>query len=109
MEQLIGYGDTKYGYGPACLINLGGTSYMAEPHVTWFPWTSSRDRINNFKWAMKHLAETREVLLIIEDKEKDFFEHFVKRGLLRKVGHLENIPEIQQIHFYQYKRGEQHE
>lgn len=103
-ERMIGYGDTKYGYGPACIVDIVGTAYVAEPHVTWFPWVGPKERIVNFKWAMDYLAKSRQVLLIVEKAEAEFFDHFVKKGLLRKVGHLEDIPEVDEVHMYQYKR-----
>lgn len=101
-ERFIGYGDTLYGYGPACVVDVAGTEYVAEPHVTWFPWVGPKDMINNFKWAMAHLNKTKQVMLVTEKKGNSFFEHFVKRGVLRKVGHLKNIPLVDEVHFYQY-------
>jgi hypothetical protein len=106
-ERFIGFGNTKDGYGPACIVDLVGTEYVAEPHVTWLPWTTPGNRIVNFKWAMKHLAETREVMLIVEKAQMKFFEHFVKKGLLRKIGYVDNLPEIEEMHMYQYKRSAQ--
>lgn len=106
--RMIGYGDTLHGYGPACIVDVAGTEYVAEPHVTWFPWVGTKEKITNFKWAMDYLAQNRQVFLMTEKKEKDFFEHFVKKGLLRKVGHLINIPEVEEVHMYQYK-GEDNE
>lgn len=103
-ERYIGYGNTKHGYGPACIVDVAGTDYVAEPHVTWFPWTTPANRIVNFKWAMAHFAESREVMLTVEKSQKKFFEHFVKRGILRKVGYLKNMPEVDEIHMYQYER-----
>lgn len=103
-QRFIGYGDTSHGYGPACIVDLAGTEYVAEPHVTWFPWVGTKDKIVNFKWAMDYLAESRQVLIITEKAEAEFFDHFVKKGLLRKVGHLEDIPKVEEVHMYQYKR-----
>jgi len=102
--RYIGYGDTKHGYGPCCIVDVAGTDYMAEPHVTWFPWTTPANCITNFKWAMEHLSQDKEVMLIVEKDQKSFFEHFVRRGVLRKVGHLKNIPIHEEIHMYQYER-----
>lgn len=106
-ERFIGYGDTKHGYGPACIVDICGTPFVAEPHVTWFPWTSAANRITNFKWAMDYLAETRQVMLTVEKDQMAFFEHFVKRGVLRKIGYLRNLPVVEEIHMYQYERGQQ--
>lgn len=105
--RMIGYGDTSYGYGPACIVDVAGTEYVAEPHVTWFPWVGTKEKIVNFKWAMDYLAEHRQVMLLVEKAEAEFFDHFVKKGLLRKVGHLEDIPQVEEVHMYQYKRRTQ--
>lgn len=102
--RIIGYGNTKHGYGPACVIDLIQTEYVAEPHVTWFPWLSAADKIVNFKWAMNLMSEDRHVLLNIEKKHVSFFDHFVKRGFLRKVGVIEDLPIVEEIHIYQIKR-----
>jgi len=104
-DRLIGYGATKYGYGPACVMDLISTPYVAEPHITWFPWTSPADRIINFKWGMRHLAESRTVLLNVEKKHISFFEHFTKKGFLRKIGVIEDLPIVEEIHMYQFKRS----
>lgn len=105
--RYIGYGNTKYGYGPACILDLCGTEHVAEPHVIWFPWLSAADKIVNFKWAMGYLAESREVFLTVQKDQISFFEHFVKRGILRKVGYLKNLPIVEEIHMYQYERSVQ--
>lgn len=102
--RIVGYGDTKYGYGPACLIDLLQTAYTCEPHVIWFPWTTTANKIVNFKWAMNLMAETHHVLLNVEKSQASFFDHFVKKGYMRKVGVIEDLPEVEEIHMYQIKR-----
>jgi hypothetical protein len=108
-RRMIGYGDTKYGYGPACVMDITATEYVAEPHVIWFPWTTSQNKIVNFKWAMQMLAETHEVLLNVAKEHAPFFDHFTKRGFLRKAGHLTNMPIVEEIHMYQVVKGKHHE
>lgn len=103
--RLIGYGATKYGYGAACIIDLIYTDYVMEPHVIWFPWVSVANKIVNFKWAMNLMSETHQVLLHIEKKQKNFFDHFVKKNFLRKIGHIENLPVVEEIHMYQVQRN----
>ncbi len=104
-ERFIGFGPTKRGYGQACILDLVATPHVAEPHVTWFPWTRPADRMVNFKWAIKMLGETRHVLLNVEKAHIALFEHFTKRGFLRKVGVIEDLPVVDEIHIYQYKRN----
>lgn len=103
--RLIGYGSTKYGHGACCILDVVSTEYVMEPHVIWFPWTRPADRIAHFRWAMELMAQTHEVLLNVEKKHIGLFEHFVKRGFLRKAGHLINMPIVEEIHMYQVIRG----
>ena len=102
--RLIGYGDTKHGYGAACILDIVQSPYVMEPHVTWFPWTRPSQRIAHFKWVMDLMTQTHEVLLNVEKKHISFFEHFVKKGLLRKIGFINNLPIVEEIHMYQVKR-----
>lgn len=103
--RYVGYGETKYGYGPCCILDLAGTAYLAEPHVTWFPWTTPRQRIGHFKWYLEQVGKNSEVMLTVQKNQINFFEHFVKRNLLRKIGHIENLPIVEEVHMYQYKRS----
>ena len=106
-ERYVGFGDTTYGYGPTGILDIVGTEHVAEPHVTWFPWTTNANKVVNFKWAMLYLSKTREILITVEKAQMNFFEHFVKKGLLRKIGYLENLPIVEEIHMYQYRRKTQ--
>lgn len=102
-QRIIGYGDTKSGYGPACAIDVISTPYVMEPHVIWFPWTTKANKIVNFKWAMNFMLETHQVLLNVEKKHAKFFDHFARQGFLRKIGFIENLPIVEEIHMYQVK------
>lgn len=103
--RFIGYGNTKHGYAPACILDVAGTPYVFEPHVTWFPWVRPKDKIVNFKWAMQELAKSAEVMLTVQKDQTPFFEHFVKLGVLRKIGFINRLPEIGEVHMYQYERN----
>lgn len=102
--RLMGYGATKYGYGPACVLDIIQTDYVMEPHIIWLPWTSPQQRIAHFKWAMELMTQTHQVLLNVEKKHINFFEHFVKKGILRKIGFIENLHIVDEIHMYQVQR-----
>jgi len=105
----IYYGDTEHGYGPVAIVDTAGTEYLLEPHVTWFPWVNKRFRIINFKRYLTTVgANGQQIMILVQKEEIAFFEHFVKRGLLRKVGYLNNLPIVDETHIYQYK-GETNE
>lgn len=103
-DRYIGYGPTKHGYGPACIVDAAENEHAVEPHVIWFPWVRDRDIISNFKWSLEYFGKTKEVILTTEKAENALFEKFVKNGLLRKVGYIENLPDIEEAHIYQYRR-----
>lgn len=100
--RLVGFGDTKHGYGPACILDIVQTPYVMEPHIIWLPWTTARQRIEHFKWAMDLMAQTHRVLMNVQKSQTGFFEHFAKRGLLRKIGYIDRLPVVDEIHMYQY-------
>ena len=101
-ERYMGYGETKYGYGPCCILDMIKTDYVIEPHIIWMPWIKNAHRIGHFKWAMETMSKDHQVLLNIEKSQIKFFEHFVKKGILRKIGHINKLPIVEEIHMYQY-------
>jgi hypothetical protein len=104
--RYVGFGHGDYGYGPVCLVDVTETAFVAEPHVIWLPWCPPRERIEAFKWSMEYFSKSKQVLLIILKPYKDFYEHFVKRGQLRKIGFVDSLPAEagEEIHMYQYVR-----
>ena len=104
-QRLIAFGKVKYGYGPGCVIDVIMTDHVIEPHVIWFPWTTPANRVIGFKWAMKLMSETHTVLLNVEKKHAGFFDYFARKGFLRKIGYIEKLPIVEEIHMYQVKRS----
>lgn len=103
-ERFIGYGDTENGFGAACILDIIETPQLLEPHIIWFPWTTARNRIENFMWGLEHLSKINELFFSVQKDQISLFEHFTKKGLFRKVGYLTNMKDIEEIHMYQYNR-----
>lgn len=103
--RLIGFGATKHGFGPACMLDIISTDYVMEPHIVWFPWTTAGQRIAHFKWAIELMRKTHHLLFNVEKKHIAFFDHFVKKGFIRKIGVIEDLPIVEEIHMYQVKRS----
>lgn len=103
-QRYVAHGETKHGFGPCGLVDIVSTDHVIEPHITWFPWTSARQRIGHFKWAMETMSQTHQVLLQVEKKEAPFFDHFARSGLLRKIGYISDLPIVKEIHMYQYNK-----
>lgn len=108
-NKYVAFGEVRKGYGkravePIGVMSINETNFTIEPHVAWFPWVTARDKVVNFKRTMIYLSDKKEVILMVEDKEKLLFEYFVRKGDLRKVGCINNLPMITAIHIYQYNR-----
>lgn len=106
-SRFIGYGQSTHGFAPICIVDVKETPYVAEPHVTWLPWVSNKEKIRAFMFAMRYYSNGKQVLLIIGKDQMSFFEHFVKSGVLRKIGVMDNLPKEagEEIHFYQVNKG----
>lgn len=80
------------------VVDFKETPFVIEPHVQWMD-CSMRDKYLSFKWAINGWKKT--VFLIVSKENIEFYEQWVKRGLLRKVGAL-TIPQAkEEIHMYQ--------
>jgi hypothetical protein len=99
-NRFLGWGETKHGFAPIALMDVKETDFVIEPHVTWFPWVSARQRVEAFTWALSVWKKV--VFLIIAKEHSAFYEHFLHKGLLRKVGVLHVQKEAgEEIHMYQ--------
>lgn len=94
------FGQTKRGFLPVGLV-LGFWSspdpklspFMILGAMIWFPWASPRNRIES---AVNFFAKMRNELPMVEyarEKDKKFFEHIARHGVLRRVGTMRNVYE----------------
>lgn len=92
---------------PIGICNLIEAEGMLEPHVVWHPEATMRQKYVGFLNGMKELGARKNVLLMAIEDQKDFYEMWVERGVLRKVGVIEDIPEknVINIHMYQLRRN----
>lgn len=102
-QRYMGWGHTeKYGFAPMAVLDVNETEYVIEPHITWLPWVSAREICAAFKWFIE--TRRKVVFLIILKQHHKFYEHWVKRGLLKKVGVLPVPAEAgEEIHMYHKK------
>lgn len=59
-----------------------------EPHLLWFPWATPRNKLET---SVKWLAEMRLkylVLIMTPLKDKIFFTHLCRHGVLRVIGKI---------------------
>lgn len=64
-----------------------GDRLTVEPHVTWFPWASLRNKIETTVKFINHQRVDRFVLIFADKEAQPFFEKSIKRyGILRTSG-----------------------
>ena len=68
-----------------------GMPARMEPHLMWFPWATPRNKLETtVKWLaemrLKHL-----VLIMAPLKEKVFFTHLCRHGVLRVIGKIHRL------------------
>ena len=84
--------NTKNGYRPIGVIfGLHSGPFILLGDMTWFPWSSKRNIIEgttNFINAMK-----KDFLLLgyTNLKDKKFFEHIARHGILKRVGTIDGL------------------
>ena len=58
-----------------------------EPHVDWFPWASSRNKLETVALFLSKMRN-RSLLVWAEESEVDFYTRIAQYGVLRRVGKL---------------------
>jgi len=99
-QRYMGWADMGKGFEPAAIVDVNETIYVIEPHITWFPWTSNKTQYLAFKWFIE--IQDKTVFMPILKEVCGFYDQWVKRGLLRKIGVLKVSKEAgEEIHMYQ--------
>ena len=68
-----------------------------QPHAVWFPWASSRNKIECAAHYLNEMRRQRDprgkfykALILAPEKTWTFFEHMMRRGILKRCGKLDN-------------------
>jgi len=89
---------------PVAVSDLRESMAVNEPHITWLPGVTIRQKREMFLEGMRFLSG-KPIILAVPKSNNGFYEQWVRRGLLRKVGFFDEIPEIEEIHYYQVIRS----
>ena len=82
--------------GPVCVVGAKTNGYLYEPHVEWFPWATSKNRLRSSvaffqKFRYRALGVIR--VHALADAEK-FFRHLKKYVPLFPVGRIPGGDEL---------------
>lgn len=75
---------------PVCLFTVEFAGWVS-PHVRWFPWATSRNKIEvTIRFLMK-TVENYTTVVHCNDTDRPFFAHLCKYGIMRPVGHVDGF------------------
>ena len=84
-------------------IKVIETNTTLDPHAEWYENASAKMIYKASVEFINLLRKVKHVLIVANEKYKSFFDRLVNKGLLRAVGHLEDINGAN-VFFYQAKR-----
>ena len=90
-EAIAMFGNTpKHGEIPVGLavVRYHDEDKVAWPHAVWFPEASARNKMEITVAFLVQLKKSAEVLITSEEKNKLYFKHLCKYGVIRRVGKL---------------------
>ncbi len=68
-----------------------------QPHAIWFPWASPRNKVESASQYLNEIRRQRgpngrfyKALIWAPEKTWTFFEHMMRRGILKRSGKVEN-------------------
>lgn len=86
---------------PVGLLAVEYHDNAAWPHAVWFPWSSSRNRVECLVNFLQELNKEAPVLIASEPELTGFFGHLSRYGLLRRVGTIRKYRDDKPAILYQ--------
>ena len=74
------------GERPVGVVQITPGQGQMWPHVTWMPWASTRNKIECALHFFNEIKEKHNLVFPVEPRNVDFFEHFMRYGVLRRIG-----------------------
>ena len=81
-------------------------SYTAGPiewiaDVNWFPWATERQKLEHVVNFFNTMRKKRLLIWECKQKDKRFYEHIAKYGIIRRIGHFEGLIENEPVILWQ--------
>lgn len=73
---------------PVGLVLANTSGHRLEPHVTWMPWATDRNKVEAATHFLNAMREKWLVVVIADKNAKDFYTHLMKLGILNRVGRV---------------------
>ena len=78
---------------------IGPIEWLDE--IIWFPWATKRQILEHSVNFFNKMRKNRLLLWYVVMKEKKFYEHIQKYGIIRKIGHFEGLIENEPVVMFQ--------
>jgi hypothetical protein len=69
-------------------IMSGPVQILGE--MTWFTWASKRNKVEAAAHFLNIKRQDATFLMYCDDKDKDFYIHLARHGLIRRIGKIED-------------------
>ena len=83
---------TKEGQIPVGMIVgkfMGPILFLGD--TTWFPWASSRNKMETITHLLNELRKRYIVMFFCEQKDKEFYLNIAKQGIIRRLGTIYDL------------------
>ncbi len=60
-------------------------------HAVWMPWTTPREKLEIGVLFFSGMSSASKIATIVQESTLPYFERLCRYGILRKVGHIENM------------------
>lgn len=71
---------------PVGVVQMTPGQGQMWPHCTWFPWATARNKIECALQFFNQLKERHNLVIPSLPETVDFFSHFCRYGVLRRIG-----------------------
>ena len=104
VDLIVNFADVKTMMAPRhgvpspvgiAIVERGGS--RIQPHAIWFPWATVRNKIESAAHYLSELRRQRDPngrfykgLIWAPEATWTFFEHMMRRGILKRCGKVEN-------------------
>lgn len=82
---------TKKGKVPVGVVfSVIAGPFQILGEMTWFSWASKRNKIEASAHFLNIKRQDETFLMYCDDKDKEFYIHLARHGLIRRIGKTEN-------------------
>ena len=75
---------------PAGLVVAHEQHHRIEPHVIWFPWATSRNKLECSVKFLCSMRFTNVIVMFTPKEDRKFYDHLLRYGMMSVVGPIKD-------------------